>query len=72
MTTKQKEKIPLVSEKEYRRMKAICNKYERTWRNKNPEKHKQESKALITAIIKAKTPKKKITKKVEQEVKQTA
>jgi len=44
------EKIPLVSEKEYRKAKAICNKYERVWRTKHPKEHKKESQALLKAI----------------------
>lgn len=49
-----KERIRLVTEKEYKTMKALVNKYERTWRAKNPKKHQAESKAFVSAIRKAK------------------
>ena len=66
--TMTKDKIPLVSEKEYRKAKAICNKYERTWRNKHPKEHKENSKELLTAIVKNRQPtKKKIAKKTKVE-----
>lgn len=51
-------KIRIVSEKEYRRMKSLVNAYERNWRNRNPSKHKENSKSLISAIVKSKKPKK--------------
>jgi hypothetical protein len=60
--TTKKEKIPLVSESEYRKAKAICNKFERTWRSKHPKEHKENSKELLTAIAKNKQPKKVVKK----------
>ena len=57
-----KEKIPLVSESEYRKAKAICNKYEKTWRSKHPKEHKENSKSLLSAIAKNRAPKKEVKK----------
>lgn len=56
-------KIRIVSEKEYQKMKSLVNAYERNWRAKHPKEHKENSKALISSIVKAKKPKKVQAKK---------
>jgi hypothetical protein len=41
-------KVP--TEKKYREMKSLCNLYERTWRKRNPAKHKLASKKLLKTM----------------------
>jgi hypothetical protein len=43
--------VKLITAKQYAEYKSLCNKYERELRKKNPKKHKEESKAFISAIL---------------------
>lgn len=48
-----RKEVRLISKDEYAKLKPLCNKYERVWRNKNPVKHKENSRELLSAIRKA-------------------
>lgn len=47
-----KSTVRLISAKQYKEYKSLCNRFERELRNKNPNKHKAESKAFVSAIMK--------------------
>lgn len=44
--------VRLISAKQYAEYKSLVNRYEREWRLKHPKEHKEESKALLHAILK--------------------
>lgn len=60
-----KNKVRLITAKEYAELKPLVNRYEREWRKRNPKKHEVESKKLLSAILKTRKPKRKTQHKKE-------